>query len=137
MIKTNELMLGNWVEYATGLNGDNRSIPMKVVALFGDCAYLDFDGNPGDVWEEEWKNLLGIPITEELLEKCGFHYSEVRDIETCGTPYRNRNVLAFLADGNVVLYTDETKHNITDIHFLHELQNAYFMLTKKHLEVKL
>lgn len=67
MIHTNELMLGNLVEYAVG--DGKRSIPMYVTAIFDDQAYLDFPGNEGDVWEIDEQYLLGIPITEELLEK--------------------------------------------------------------------
>lgn len=44
MIHTNELMLGNWVEYTTGLHGDKRCIPMYVVGIFSDTVYLNFNG---------------------------------------------------------------------------------------------
>lgn len=65
-------MLGNWVEYATGIKKDKLSIPMQVTGIFADTVYLDFEGNEGDVFEEEGKNLLGIPITEELVLQIGF-----------------------------------------------------------------
>lgn len=131
MIHTNELMLGNWVEYATGLNGEKRSIPMQVTGIFSDTVYLNFEGNEGDVWEEKEENLLGIPITEELLEKCGFHYKKMRGIR--GTTYTNEYSMAVVFDGTVSLCSPFGF--IDCIEFLHELQNAYFMLTKKHLEV--
>ena len=126
MIHTNELMLGNWVEYATGLHGDKRSIPMQVTGIFSDTVYLNFDGNEGDVFEEEEENLLGIPITEELLEKCGFNMKKWID--------ENNVIVDKFPNGYALLMYSR---RIEGISFLHELQNAYFMTAKKHLEVKL
>ena len=128
MIRTDELMLGNWVEYATGLNNDKRSIPMYVTAIFDDEVYLDFPGNEGDPFEVRDEDLLGIPITDELLEKCGFdmchdHIWKVGDTIL----FQNPDDFDLNLDGQ----------HIHGIIFLHELQNAYFMLTRKHLEVKL
>lgn len=48
--------------------GERLSIPMKVVGLFSslegpspkDTAYLDFDDNEGDVWEEQVENLVKV-----------------------------------------------------------------------------
>lgn len=67
MIKTNELMLGNWV-YA----GDKTQFPMQVVGVFNDVAYLDFEGNESDMWEEEEEDMFPVPLTEEILLKNGF-----------------------------------------------------------------
>lgn len=67
MIKTKELMLGNWV-YA----GAKTQFPMYVTGIFQDVAYLDFEGNEGDVWEEKEEDMLPVPLTEELLLKNGF-----------------------------------------------------------------
>lgn len=147
MIHTNELMLGNWVEYATGLNGENRSIPMYVTGIFSDTVYLNFDGNEGDVFEEEEENLIGIPITEELLEKCGFIRSNKwEDGSNC---FLLDSLKSWLIDGEMCIEADNLHsimepymgefpvNKVYEIHFLHELQNTYFMLTKKHLEIKL
>lgn len=131
MIHTNELMLGNWVEYATGLNNDKRSIPMYVTAIFDDEVYLDFPGNEGDPFEVRDEDLLGIPITEELLEKCWFVYNE--------------SYKCYIFDGIRVgehkcrdkFYVSNGLYGTAYINFLHELQNAYFMLTREHFEVKL
>lgn len=114
MIKTNELMLGNWVES----NGSHR----RVLMISPFFAYLS-DG----VGHTHFMSLNGIPITAELLEKCGFdggdHIWKVGDTML----YQNRD------DFDLSFYGQF----IDGIIFFHELQNAYFMLTKKHLEVKL
>ena len=67
MIKTKELMLGNWV-----LAGAKTQFPMYVTGIFDDVAYLDFEGNEGDVWEEEEEDMFPVPLTEEILLKNGF-----------------------------------------------------------------
>ena len=48
--------------------GERLSIPMQVVGMFSslnnpspkDTVYLDFEGNEGDIWEEEVKNLVKV-----------------------------------------------------------------------------
>lgn len=147
MIHTQELMLGNWVEYSTGLNGESRSFPMYVTAIFDDEVYLDFPGNDADPWEVRDEDLLGIPITAELLEKCGFIRSSLREYgSNC---FFIGLLKSWIVNGELFLTShcidsEFTKINremavskIYKINFIHELQNAYFMLTKKHLEVKL
>lgn len=66
MIKTKDLRRGNWV---TSGKGD---FPMYVTAIFEDEVYLNFEGNEGDVWESKEEDLQPIPITPEVLLKCGF-----------------------------------------------------------------
>lgn len=58
-------MLGDWV-----LAGAKTQFPMYVVGIFDDVVYLTFEGNEGDVWEE--KDMLPLPLTEEILLKNGF-----------------------------------------------------------------
>lgn len=67
MIKTKELMLGNWV-YA----GAKTQFPMYVTGVFDDVAYLDFEGNEGDCFEYKEEEMLPVPLTEEILLKNGF-----------------------------------------------------------------
>lgn len=47
-----ELYIGNMVQ------NKSHKFPMRVVGLFAsDTVYLDFDGNEGDVWEEDIEDL--------------------------------------------------------------------------------
>lgn len=70
-MKTTDLKIGDWVRYKIkSPQGERVSIPMQVVGIFSsfnktspkDTVYLDFDGNEGDVLEEEVQNLV---FTEE------------------------------------------------------------------------
>lgn len=135
MIKTTDLMLGNYVVCRVGgKDSEKRSIPMKVVALFDDCAYLDFDGNEGDVWEEYDKDLFGIEITEELLVKCGF--KEEKNYVSKSVIYNHKGVVLAVKSGVAKLQYKQ-EYLIGGIRFLHQLQNAYHLLTGKDLEIKL
>lgn len=139
MIHTNELMLGNCVELGNGNY-------VKITGITDiSCSYVDSKTNEAHVCSKT--SLHGIPITEELLEKCGFIRSSLYD--DGGNCFFIGLLKSWIIDGEMLLKahcidSEFTKINremavseIYKIHFLHELQNAYFMLTKKHLEIKL
>lgn len=67
MVKINELMINDWV-----FAGQRTQFPMQVVGLFKNVAYLDFEGNEADMWEENEKDILPIPLTKEILLNSGF-----------------------------------------------------------------
>ena len=68
MISVPDLCIGNWV-----YDGERTQFPMQVVGIGTDYVYLDFEGNEGDLWESKPEDLMGIPLTEKLLEKIGFN----------------------------------------------------------------
>lgn len=71
-----ELKINNYVCGA-------HDFPMYITALFADgTVYLDFDGNEGDVWEEDAKELKPIPLTEELMIRLGFTKTLCKDLVT-------------------------------------------------------
>lgn len=62
-----DLKIGDWVRIKLpSPQGERLSIPMQVVGLLPsfnnpipkDTVYLDFEGNEGDVWEEDVQNLV-------------------------------------------------------------------------------
>lgn len=62
-----DLKIGDWVQMKLpSPQGERLSILMQVVGLLSsfnnpspkDTVYLDFEGNEGDVWEEEVQNLV-------------------------------------------------------------------------------
>lgn len=113
MIHTNELMLGNWVEL--------KGLPSKVTVIGSKMVFLNGRG-----LAHSDDSIEGIPITEELLEKCGFNMKKWIDA--------NNVIVDKFPNGYALLIYSR---RIEGLNFLHDLQNAYFMLTKKHLEVKL
>jgi hypothetical protein len=82
----------------------------------------------------DYKDLNPIPLTEDILLKCGF--------KKIGTNFENGFLILH---GNLKTGTfdfllnipNESKYNVTVIQHLHQLQNLYFALTNQELEIKL
>lgn len=126
-------MLGNYIEFNVGgKESGKRSIPMKVVGIYEKDVLLDFDDNKGDVWEIPDEDLLGIEITEEILEKCGFRY--ITDDEDWNKVYFYKLARVCISEHHTCVFSGATSVFVT---YLHELQNAYRLLTGKDMEVKL
>lgn len=73
-----------------------------------------------------------IPITDELLEKCGF--------EQCGYIFKTLFIEMYEVTNGWHLHIDNERFETalsTTIKYLHQLQNAYYLLTGKELEIKL
>lgn len=121
MVKTKELMLGNWV-----LAGKNTQFPMYVVGLFADMVYLDFEDNVGDMWEEREEDVFPMPLTEELFIRNGFikRQEDVFDIYETD----DKNVFIRTIQGINEYFVSVkledlciVEHN--SIQYVHELQN--------------
>jgi hypothetical protein len=111
MIQATELRIGNWV-YA----GD------KITLI-----YID------SVCEWGERPLYGIPLTPEILEKCGlklnvYGHNGDREVSSC-----DLGCISILDTMEVWVNNEEVSH----IKHLHQLQNLYFALTGKELEVKM
>ena len=130
MIQPNELRIGNWV-----YDSKYTQYPMQVVLIGSDYVYLDFEGNEGDVWECDCKEIVPIPLTEELLAKCMFSEYEFED----DIFLHDEEDVCVQKSGKVYYpYSFENSDTIgTPIRYLHQLQNLFFALTGKELEVKL
>lgn len=105
MIPENELRIGNWFEWI-GIASMGRG--------------YDQEKRPG-----QYCNFKDpIPLTPEILERCGFEKSTAW--------YR----LGSHAVNPTVAYLYEYKNiPIKEVSFLHELQNLYFAITNKELQV--
>ena len=115
MIKSNELRIGNWVSYLGAIVQLDRH---DLSDLF----------NPSiDMYEMD---LEPIELTEEILLKCGFEFSHITGDERV---FSNKkiNLLINAYDNNII------KFNVFIIKHLHQLQNLYFALTNKELEINL
>lgn len=127
MIKTNELMIGNWVLY--------EDKPIEVASIT-DNSICFFENKIGvrKVILCKPNEIDPIPITEKLLVKCGFDKHE-------NWHSNDEKYFTNIEDDEIMYYEDVDSYLLVGsgvyVNFLHELQNAYFMLTKKQLEVKL
>lgn len=136
-IKAGDIMLNNWFH----VNG----YPMYVEAIFRDTVYLEFKGNEGDVWEESIKDLVPIPLTEDILLKCGAKRIEENKVAIMlndpsthlilmkiGTHWypQIEQVGEFISDGvNVVC--------LNFIDYVHQAQNLFKAITQTDLIFKI
>lgn len=141
MVDVRDLTIGCYV-----YDGDRTKFPMYVQTIGEDYVYLNFEGNEGDVFERTPEDLQGIPITEDLLTKMGA--KKVTDIgwnviesNSAGVRIELRVLLFSESEIEVRIrreaphWEDRCQHNT--IHFLHELQNLFWNLTKQPLKVNL
>ena len=111
MIKANELRIGNWI-YSTGLHEYKK---VRGVMLTESDETLSILYKP-------------IPLTEDMLVKCGFECFEFDN----GQPnqYRFKSRLIVIRDNVFVDYGSDVK-----IYHLHTLQNLIFAITGEELNI--
>lgn len=116
MINANELRIGNWVD----INGEIREWTLN--------DFYDLIENTGKI--EEFTN--PIPLTHEILEKCGFEGTNCKEISN----YEWLVIHIETGEANI----DNLQKNITaqiriPCKFLHQLQNLIFALTGTELTI--
>lgn len=129
MIKVSDLCIGNWV-----YDGERTQFPMFIRAIGEDYVYLDFEGNEGTWFEADNKDLQGIPLTESLLVQCGFGIKDglCRKGSVKVKPCRGFVSIEYQSEGQLTA----TAHS-TQIHYLHQLQNFVYAITRQQLNIKL
>ena len=136
MIPVQDLCIGNWV-----YDGERTQFPMQVVGIGSDYVYLDFEGNEGDLCASKPEDLMGIPLTEELLEKIGFN--KVTNNRWGKTEEDKITEIVFWPDDKIqvqirtLIYANQDSCNHWHIRYLHELQNLFWNITKQQLNINL
>nr|DAH30074.1 MAG TPA: hypothetical protein [Caudoviricetes sp.] len=137
-IDIKELRFGNYVSF-TDPSGETSN--MIVGGVMPDEILLWFPPNvsSGDKVEvsngitirgwQDGPEINPIPLTKELLLKCGF------EEEFGGIIYYNRNQGIEFNFSNGWCTASRGEYDIVDVQYLHQLQNLYFALTGEELEV--
>lgn len=136
MIKPTELRIGNWVS-----GSDREDINLYQVVKIDDIDFIDLDS--GDEYNvigktEGGKHQYfdikpsGIPLTEEWLKKFGFEYCDGLWIKNDLSTGLNQKDL--YGDGLKWYYT--IGHIVIETTYVHQLQNLFFALMGKELELK-
>jgi hypothetical protein len=107
MIQAKELRIGNWISY--------NDASYQIISIFLNGASIGSQIRP----EED---LTPIELTPEILEKCGV----IKD---------GQLTFGYLFDKEKGLFYYNTPTVI--VKYLHQLQNLYFALTGKELEINL
>lgn len=148
--EVNQFRIGNWVHYP------NLSIAESTITYYGsirdivesndldlcDIAYINNDLNDPNKYTGRYPidSISPIYLTEEILLKCGFKNKEdtyIKDLgkEIISVYYYPDNQWHVCIDYPLLSTQNSTiKHGLL---YLHQLQNLYFVLVGKELEVKL
>lgn len=121
-MKAEELRIGNLIQ-ANGPTMEVKSINEYSVELY-------LHGSEADNWEEDLENCEGIPLSPELLVKCGF---EIANDGWGGYLSKKFN-------GGSIRISHNKWHNgcwDTEVNYVHQLQNLWYALTNTELEVNL
>lgn len=126
MITEQEIRFGNYLNY------DN--IAFKVVKIAPKFIGLDNEYDFEDY--ADIKDIQPIPITEEILLKCGFEKLTTKSEGYNASSYsyrRGYSLIVCLDDGiwSVSFWQGNEKK------YLHQLQNLFFALTNEELEITL
>lgn len=132
MIKANELRLGNWIVFNNFLSPEKY---IQVNATF-------FSSWLGGRNRQEIKNdevinkyYSGIPLTPEILEKCGFEQDEFITRDFFKQGFFNFKAVNHYEDGFLVICN--FMQGGIKVKYLHQLQNLYFALSGEELNIKL
>lgn len=129
MIKFNEIKVGDylmgefegkmWEGEVTRLNGEDKQV----------CVATDVQ----EFWFEP-EHLYPIPLSDEALRKLNF----IREDQEDGTVKYKKASFRMVIPGKDdfssidIWYREDRRHH-PDIHYVHQLQNAYLAMTKVHL----
>jgi hypothetical protein len=139
MIAANELRIGNYLVFRNFIQPDQI---IKIDARWF-CSLAGGRSTHEIKPDEEINNYYsGIPLTPEILQKCGFEF------EPCGISGADMwQGISFWKKGVITLRgnVSTAKGGVlhlsgyynSQIKFIHQLQNIYFALTGKELEVNL
>lgn len=125
MVKPNELMIGNWV--TNGLE------PFQVTEICGTAVNIDYGEHEVNGWIHYLEDVEPIPLTPEILEKCGF-----ASIDDEGELYAHDDTHVCLSKGDDGYYLSDIYGQPYSMNqkYLHQLQNLHYCLRDKELIYK-
>lgn len=138
-MKAEELRISNYVKIDSGIG--------KVVSLMNntfcnECANDDYnitiEMEDGTFREEEEVKVEGIPLTEEILLNCGFEYvnpdnKAIGMLSPDDGKGNKQRIMYFDTNFRMILNT----WNYRPINYIHEVQNLYFAITNKELNIQI
>jgi hypothetical protein len=137
MIQSTELRIGNWVQTKI-IRGYEQNCYLWV-KINGITRNNSIDGYSEDDFVDT-KLILPIPITEEILLRCGFRKNKSFD----SVYYTLDGIVVYAKDNLEYFFTcfdRDGEGYVSDlengINSVHQLQNLYYALTSIELEINL
>lgn len=129
MIKFSELKVGDYV--IAEFEGSRRE--GEVVRLNGDEKQVCVETEVQEFWYEE-EDLYPIPMSDESLKKLNFAKETMPDGVVKYKKGSFRMVIPKEGDFSVVeMWYREDRRDHPNVHYIHQLQNQYYQMTKVHL----
>lgn len=129
MIKFSELKIGDYV--IAEFEGSRRE--GEVVRLNGDEKQVCVETEVQEFWYEP-EDLYPIPLSDESLKGLNFSKETLADGVVKYKKGSFRMVIPKEGDFSVVeLWYREDRRDHPDVHYIHQLQNQYYQMTKVHL----
>ena len=122
MIQAKDLRIGNWVMY------DNKIFEVDTISMeFPTLNTIEFG-----IGVVKWDKLNPIPLTEELLIKCGFKkINHIHGYSFWAMGIKGGRPKIDIYE-NYTLYMG---YMVNHIKYLHQLQNLIFALSGEELEI--
>ena len=144
-MKVEELRIGNLVFVNDQVcNPELEGVTMIVKEIYKDRLVCDYMLVVSDIINRKTHNVsIGdikpIPLTEEVLLKCGFEIKPDSSLPTFVYSGRLDLQVEFMLGEYSFRIEVENRHTtfVRVIKYLHELQNLYFSITGEELEVEL
>ncbi len=129
-MRVEDLMIGNYIQVVGGLGNDYIEEVISINDNFIGLSNSNTESNPQfhcdvDVPIEE---VYGVPLSEEILLKCGFERLE--ETEYTVNTYQLGNIRVWVNNGKFFVLS------LFPINYLHELQQFFKLITKQELEIK-
>ena len=125
MINANELRIGSCVMY------NNRLFQIEAISRSLPCLNTDEFG----IGVVDWNNIEPIPLTPEILEKCGLKNGN-SELDRNVFYSTNKHLAQFSVNisGSFGIYVGVfIALRSVHLEYLHQLQNLYFALTNEEL----
>ena len=134
MIKPQELRIGNYV-IVKNYNSKYWNKIGTIEAFTRNAEYISLDINQNSAFY--LKDIQPIPLTEEILLKCGFEKSNDLD-KFYHLELLNKWTRIYFNPKHKVCTLSINQHDsLIRIQYLHQLQNLYFALTNEELTIQL
>jgi hypothetical protein len=128
MIQANELRIGNWVKHLAVWSYRNEDMKEHFFKFEQHDWYADCECT------FSLDSIDPIPLTEEILLKCGFEKTNRIDFGELKECYANFSFALMIRHNS--FFTDWFGGS-TEIKYLHQLQNIYYFLHNEELTVEL
>jgi len=127
MIDPKQLRIGNYVQWGAEITSHTKVMTIGLTMVSATLSR----GNTVSLIPLKFDDLEPIPLTQELLKRCGFFPDED---DMCFYWEKNGEIIEESLNHPPVFRHESHQRPITT---LHQLQNLYFALTDEELEIKL